>query len=381
MPARHATIETVTLATLRDAVVPTRGYLDAATCGLPLRATVAAMQTGLAEWAAGTFSVPAYDEAVTASRAAFGRIVGVPSSQVSVGSQAAPLVGLVAANLPDGAEVLTVAGDFTSVTYPFLAHRNRGVVVRAVPVEALADEVRPGTSLVAFSLVQSADGRIADLDAVTAAARAVGALTLADLTQAAGWLPVDAGRFDVTVTSAYKWLGAPRGVAFATVAPHLLDRLRPINASWYAGADVWSSTYGHDMRLADDARRFDVSPAWLCWPGAVPSLEAFADELAGPDPDAIRRHDVALADALLAGLGLPARGSAIVSLPDPDGCVRASLTAAGLRVAGRAGGVRLAFHVWNDDEDVSRALTALTPAGALTALTPAGALTGSARTA
>jgi selenocysteine lyase/cysteine desulfurase len=58
-------------------------------------------------------------------------------------------VGLVAASLPPGSEVLTVEGDFTSVLFPFLARAEAGTTVREVALEALADEVRPSTSLVA----------------------------------------------------------------------------------------------------------------------------------------------------------------------------------------------------------------------------------------
>lgn len=347
----------MTLDALRSRFAPTRGYLDAATTGLPLCGTVDAMTTALTAWQAGVPDLAAYDEAVAASRSAFARLVGVPAGHVAIGSTTAALVALVAASLPACAEVVTASGDFTSVTYPFLGRGD--LVVRDVPVADLADAIGPRTAAAAFSLVQSADGAVADLDAVTAAARAAGALTVVDLTQAVGWLPVDAGRADVTVTSAYKWLCTPRGTAFLTAGDAVRERLQPLHANWYASEDVWGSVYGHDMRLARDTRRFDTSPAWLCWVGAVPALDAFADELSGDDPDAIRHHDVALADSLRAGLGLPPAGSAIVSLADPSGEVAARLAAAGLRGAGRGGRARLAFHVWNDEEDVAAALAAL----------------------
>ncbi len=347
----------MTLDALRSAFAPTRGYLNAATTGLPLRATVDAMTAAITAWQSGAPDLAAYDEAVATSRSAFARVVGVPAEDVAIGATTAELVGLVAASLPAGAEVVTATGDFTSVTYPFLARGD--LVVREVPVPQLADAIGPGTAAVAFSLVQSKDGVVADLDAVTAAARAAGALSAVDLTQAAGWLPVDASLADVTVTSAYKWLCAPRGTAFLTAADEARERLRPVNACWYAAEDVWGSVYGHDMTLARGTRRFDTSPAWLCWVGAAPALEAFADELAGPDPAAIRRHDVALADELRAGLGLEPAGSAIVSLPDPSGDVAARLAAAGLRAAGRGGCARVGFHVWNDECDVEAVLAAL----------------------
>ncbi|WP_456847655.1 aminotransferase class V-fold PLP-dependent enzyme, partial [Cellulomonas sp. P5_C6] len=318
------------LDTLRAAFQPVPGYLDAATCGLPSRATVEAMRDALDTWQAGKADLAVYDEAVTASRAAYARLVHTDSSDVAIGSQASALVGLAAANVPDGAEVLAVDGDFSSVTFPFVAHADRGVTVRYVPLERLADEIRPTTHTVTFSLVQSRDGRVADADAILAAAAAHQVRTVCDTTQATGWLPLHAGRFDVTVCAAYKWLSAPRGTAFLTVRPELLDDLRPISAGWYAGEEIWSSVYGPAMALALDARRFDVSPAWLCWVGAAPVLRQFADA----DPEQVRRHAVGLADDLRAGLGLLPGGSAIVGLPDdPEGSRRARLAAGGTRAA------------------------------------------------
>ncbi|TQL02855.1 aminotransferase class V-fold PLP-dependent enzyme [Cellulomonas sp. SLBN-39] len=347
---------TAPLDALRAQFVPVPGYLDAATSGLPARGSLDVLRTELDAWAAGGASTTRYDEAVEASRAAYARLVGVDPALVAVGAQTSAMVGQVAASLPDGARVVAVEGDFTSVTWPFMTQQDRGVQVRHVPLDALADAVADGCDLVAFSLVQSVDGRVADVDAVRAAAAQVGATTLADLTQA-GWLPVDAGAFDLTVCSAYKWLAAPRGVGFLTATPDALERVRPGQAGWYAGEERWASTYGPAMHLATTTRRLDVSPAWLCWAGAVPALEAFA----GTDPELVRAHDVGLTDLLCDGLDLPRTGTAFVALPDPDGTVGAALAAAGVRAATRGGGVRMAFHVWNSTDDVDRVLRALRP--------------------
>lgn len=339
---------------LRSDFDPAPGYLNAATAGVPPRRTVRALRADLDRWGSGGLDVPRYEEAVGAARARFAALARVPVDRVAIGAQVSAMAAVVAASLPDGARVVCVDGDFTSTVYPFLAQAPRLQVCHA-PADRLAEAVVPGVDLVAYSLVQSATGQVLDDDAVVAAARAAGAWTLCDLTQAAGWLPVDAGRYDVSVTAAYKWLCAPRGVGFLTVRPEVQDRLRPVQAGWYAGDDPWTSCYGPEMHLAADARRFDVSPAWQAWLGAAESLDAFA----ATDPAAVRAHAVGLADAFRAGLGLPSGGSAIVSLPDADGARRAALESAGCRVAGRAGRVRVAFHVWNDEEDVARALAAL----------------------
>ena len=334
---------------------PAPGFLNAATMGLPPRRTQEALSRALEEWASAQASPARYDISVTAARDLYARLVQVEVDDVAVGSQASVTAGTVAASLPDGANVLCVDGDFTSMVFPFLAQADRGVTVRHVPLEHLADAVDRTTDLVAFSMAQSSDGRIADGAAVAAAAREHGALTFADLTQSAGWLPVSAGDYDVTVCSAYKWLCCPRGTAFTTVTQGARDRLRPVNAGWYAGESIWDSCYGPAMTLATSARRFDVSPAWLCYVGAAPSLELMLS-LA---PDQVG-HGARLADALRARLGIKPEGRPVLSIDDPDGVRQAKLADAGCTVAARAGKVRIAFHLWNTEDDVDLAASALT---------------------
>jgi len=341
--------------TLRAEFPATSGYLAACTMGLVPAPTRRAISADLEVWAAGLTSMGGYDAIVNRGRAAFARLVHVDPSRVAIGSQVSVQASVIAAAAPDGAEVLCVRGDFSSVVAPFAQHAHRGVRVREVTLEALADAVTDGTWLVAFSLVQSATGRIVDVDAVLDAAVRHGARTLVDLTQAAGWLDFDASRADVTVTHAYKWLCAPRGVSLMTLSPRIAAELRPVQAGWYAGEDVFDSCYGADVALATDARRFDVSPAWQAWVGASTSLELFA----AADLEAVRSHDVALADELRAALGLPATGSAIVTWADPDGRDVRAMTDAGLTVSGRAGNARVAFHVWNDERDVARIVDAV----------------------
>jgi selenocysteine lyase/cysteine desulfurase len=326
------------------------GYLDTASIGVPPRAALDELRAEIERWATGAVRPPEYDPWIERSRSAFARLVGVSPAEVAIGAQVSALVGNVAASLPSGAQVVAYRGDFTSVLFPLLV---RDLDVRLVELDELADAVGPSTALVAVSAVQSADGRLADLDAIAAAAADHGAVTLVDATQACGWLPLDASRFDVVVAAAYKWLLAPRGAAFMTVRPERLPLLRPVAAGWYAGEDPWSSIYGPPLRLAAGTRQLDVSPAWLSWVGAAPALELLAEI----GVERIHGHDVGLANKLRAGLGLPPGGSAIVSLDIP-GAVE-PLGRAGVRSAVRAGGVRLAFHLYNDDADVERALDVL----------------------
>ena len=330
-------------------------YLNTASLGLPPHRCLHALRTVLEQWRAGTASPPAYDAAVAAARASYAALVGVDPSCVAVGSQVSVFAGLVAAALPAGSEVLTVAGEFTSIVFPFLAQARRGVVVRQVALEQLAEEVSPRTALVAVSAVQSADGRLADLDALTQACAVTGTRVLLDTTQAVGWLPVDARRFAYTTGGGYKWLLAPRGTCFFTVRPDLADELIPHAAGWYAGGERWDSLYGGPLRLAGDARRFDVSPVWHSWVAQAPAL----DLLTAIGPAVLHAHALGLANRFRAAVGLPPGDSAIVSVAaDPD--TPHQLERAGVIGSVRAGRLRLAFHVNNTTTDADRAADAVT---------------------
>ena len=330
------------------------GYLNTASIGVPPRAALEALRQATADWGAGRVQPPEYDPFVDAARAAFARLVGVETRDVAVGTQVSTFTSMVAAGLAPGDEVLVYADDFSSVLFPLMVVRERGVRVRSVPTLAeLPGAIDSNTALVAFSAVQSADGTVADLDAIAAAAGAHGARTYVDATQAVGWLPLDASRFDFVAVAAYKWLLAPRGAAFMTVRSERLDEVPPIAAGWYAGEDRWGSLYGDEPPLAADARRLDVSPAWLSWVAAVPALALL--ERVGVE--AIHAHDVALANRFRAGLGMEPGNSAIVATSIPGAAER--LVAAGVKAAARAGAFRLSFHLYNTEADVDLALDAL----------------------
>nr|RZI34218.1 Isopenicillin N epimerase [Cryobacterium sp. SO1] len=356
-PSRSATPTTLlTIAQARAAYSPTTTrYLAACTSGLPTSATVQALRQDADTWGGGEASPAHYQVEIDRARALYARLVGVGADRVAIGSQASVMAAVLAASVPAGREVVCVDGDFTSMVFPFLQQEHRGITVRHVPVAELATSLTERTWLVAFSLVQSATGEIADAPAIRAAAAAVGAFTLCDTTQATGWLPVAAGDFDATICHAYKWLGAPRGAAFLTVTPELAELLRPVQAGWFAGENPWASCYGPTMTLATDARRFDVSPAWPAWVGTRVALE-FCARL---DPAAVYAHDTGLGNALSAGLGLPQRNQAIVTWADPAGTDLGRLTAAGITASGRAGRARVAFHLWNTPADVDAVLAAL----------------------
>jgi selenocysteine lyase/cysteine desulfurase len=335
---------------------PTRGYLDTATYGLPPRSTLRAMEETLAGWRTGQ-RWRDWEEDGEACRALFAGLVGARAEDVALVAAASVGAGLVAASLPvaPGSNVVLYERDFTSAMLPWQSLTLRGVEIRQVPLEAIAEAVDERTAAVSVSLIQSAEGRVVDLDAL----RKTGARIFLDATQAVGTYPIDLTGVDYLVAHGYKWLLCPRGLAFLYVSPERRAEIAPWTAGWKSRPDPYEDYYGIP-ELTAEARGLDVSIPWFSAAGGRPSLELFASL----GIDRVAAHNLALARALTAELDLPEAASPIVCIrvEDAEGAA-GRLRDAGVACSTRGGFVRLSFHLYNDEEDVALAAGALRPSG------------------
>lgn len=332
-------------------------YLDSATYGLPPRPTLEVMQRALERWQYGTADwVTEWDMRGEACRSAFASLIDMPSDQIALIPSASVGVGLIAATLTDRDRVVIPVEEFNSVLYPLLvAARHRGATVAEVPFDALAESIKPDTTLVAFSLVRSQSGETASQREILDAAQRVGARSLVDATHAVPFVPVDR-RADFIVCAAYKHLLSPRGVAFLRMAPQHWAATPAWLANWRSTTDPYHVYYGGPLNEAPGAARFDVSLAWFAWTGAAESLSLLAEW----QRSGLLAEPLALARSLAARLGLSCPVGTIISVPVEDAeAVRIELGQAGIKAAVRAGSVRLSTHVYNTEVDVDKAVAAL----------------------
>lgn len=327
---------------------PVGVYCNTASFGLPPRPAWDALQSALADWHRGRTSWEEWGKSTDRARESFARLIDVETARVAVGATVSELVGSVVTALPEGSRVVVPDIEFTSTLFPFLVQQR--LDVRLVAPSQLAEAVAGGTDAVAFSAVQMSTGEVADLEAIVDAARDAGAMTICDATQAVGWLPVRGDEFDAVVCGAYKWLMSPRGTAFLSVSDRMLERAIPHSAGWYAGDDVHASYFGPPLRLAANARRFDLSPAWFSWVGTQPALELVEQIRV----ETIHAHNVGLANRFRTGVGLEPSNSAIVCADLPGAAER--MNRAGIISAERGGRLRTSWHVYNDASDVDRVL-------------------------
>jgi cysteine desulfurase / selenocysteine lyase len=350
-------------------------YLNHAHTGvLPATAVDAMAEAAGRQAALGSQSCPDHEAAVEDVRVRAAALMGVPATDVAFVKNTTEGLGFVAGGLEwfPGDRVVVPDGEFPSTAHPWLALRDRGVVVERVAPPDLSAAVATGPppKLVATSWVQYGTGWRADLAALGRSCRDVGALLCVDAIQGLGVLPaeLDAWGVDFATADGHKWLLGPEGAGLLYVRGEHLDRLRVLEPGWNSVSD---RTAYDDQGIAWDptARRFEGGTLNIV---GILGLGASIDLLARTGVDRIWAHVDALCDRL--ARGLTAAGAAVLSDRSPavrspivsvavDGHDPADLTrvlrAAGIVCSGRAGGIRLSPHGYNTADEVDAVVAAL----------------------
>lgn len=176
------------------------------------------------------------------------------------------------------------------------------------PVEQIMARLDQQTALLTLSATTFKSGYTYDIAALTAAAHACGALTLWDLSHAAGAVPLDlaAAGVDLAVGCAYKYLnGGPGAPAFLYVRRDLQEQLANPISGWMGQRDLFAFTL--DYQPAPGLRRFvtgtpPVVSMALIEPGLDLLLEAGIERLRAKS-ERQSAYLVELWQALLAPLG------------------------------------------------------------------------------
>jgi len=316
-------------------------YLDGNSLGRPVRASIARIdEVARTQWAGrlirgwddGWLELPVRlgDE--------LGRVaLGAAPGQTVIGDSTSVLLyKLISAGIalnPGRDELVIDRDDFPTDRYLVESiAAERGMTVRwidegDVSPDRLSAVLGDRTAVVVLSAIAYRSGYLADLPAITAAAREAGAIMLWDLCHSAGVLPheLDAWGVDLAVGCSYKYLnGGPGAPAFAYVNERLLNDFRQPIAGWLGSARPFEMGQGYQpgpgMR-----RVLSGTPPVLGMVGLEDSL-ALLDEVGLPairaKSIALTEFAIALADELLPDAELatprdPARRGSHVTLDHP----------------------------------------------------------------
>ncbi|MDQ3710450.1 MAG: aminotransferase class V-fold PLP-dependent enzyme [Actinomycetota bacterium] len=350
-----------------------------------LGAMPASVRDSLAEYAAvwSSKGVQAWDSdwlpQVREVAALLGGLMGAPQGSVVVHQNVATLTSMVLSTLelsgPRNRMVLS-ADEWPGHHYLFEGCRGLGAEIVVVPsleigvdLERLLVAIDERTAFVVISHVAFRSACIADVAAVAARAREVGALCMVDGYHAVGHLPVDVTAIDCDfyVGGSVKWLCGGPGVGYLYIRPELAPTLRPREVGWL----------GHHRPFGFEAA-WEAAPQAMGWLGgtpAVPSLYAAREGykiVARVTPARIRATSRRLTARLVAGaqdLGVAVRtpldadhrgGTVTLDLGEDTEAASQRLIDAGIIVDYRPGaGIRVGAHFFNTIEECDRLLDTL----------------------
>lgn len=362
-------------------------YLNAAAFGPLPRAVQDAGERGAARksrpWELGNWQGGAQAQAERAREAA-ARLIGAAADDVAVISSVSYGIATAGRILPVARRerVLVLQDDHSSPVLEWLGRAKlHGFAVETVgrPEDGdwtravLAAVARPGAARLAVASISSvhwSDGGLVDLARVAAAVRAAGAALVVDATHHAGILPIDVARLDpdFLVFPTYKWVLGPYGRAFLYVAKRWQDGV-PLEqtGSGRRAMNSTASPYMRDISYVTNARRFDMGERdfFISLEMAAIGMELVAEW----GTAAITERLSMLTDRLVEGLANAGvmvsppqlRAPHVLSLGFPDGMpseLPERLAAENVFVSPRLGRLRISPHVYNDEADVDRFLTA-----------------------
>ncbi|MGZ6039662.1 MAG: kynureninase [Phenylobacterium sp.] len=245
------------------------------------------------------------------------QLIGAKASEVTVAdSTTINLFKLAAEALslrPGRTTILSEAGNFPTDLYALqglealLQGRAR---LKAVPPGDLVAAIDEDTACVVLTQVHYKTSRRWDLNAVTAAAHAKGALMLWDLCHSAGAIAVDlnGANADLAVGCSYKYLnGGPGAPAFLFVAERHQSAVTSPLTGWMGHAAPFAFEDGY--RAASDIRgQITGTPPIL----GLAALEAGVDLQLRADPALVEAKGLALAELFIAEVEARAADPALV---------------------------------------------------------------------
>ena len=262
--------------------------------------------------------------------------------------------------------ILLSAESFASIGYVASAAQGLGYVPRFIEgapdvIESWTAAMDDDTAIVLPMHVYSNSGRVAPIAEIASAARGRRIITIVDVAQSVGILPVmphDWG-VDALIGSCVKWLGGGPGAGWLWVPEAVITDLHPRSVGW------WS----HEAPFEMDINSFRYAPNALRFWGGTPDIAPFVAARAGIETiaaigqPAIRSHNQALQTMFLDVMrgtqpqwGWPHHatgGTICVAVGADKDSIVARLVEANVQADFRNDVMRLSFASWNNAEEVT----------------------------
>ena len=361
----------------QDFLLPDGTYLLSHSVGCLPRAARAAAEQFFELW--GTQGGEAWDgwlSSIGDFRQSLATLLNGAAAEFSPQANISSALAKILSSLPrrkGKTKLLLSELDFPSAGFVMAQAERSGYTVEFIPAESDTSSpecwqrhLTPDTQLVLVTHVLYGNSRLNPVEEIIRLAQRHETFTLVDVAQSAGVVPIDLREWDAdfVVGSAVKWLCGGPGAGFLWANLEGVGRFEPTDVGWFSHEDPFEFRI-ESFRYADDARRF--------W-GGTPSVLPFVVARAGIDlvnsfgVEGVREHNRALTERLVSaalerGLSLrtpqdPARrgGTVCVAFRDSQRVCQQLKDARVFVDVRPAYGVRFSPHIYNDAEDIERAV-------------------------
>lgn len=314
-------------------------------------------------------------------RTLFAKLVDASADDVALVPSASYGIAIAANNIDiqEKDEIIVLDEQFPSNYYQWVeVVKTHGANLRTIRrqqsqdwTSAILDAIGEKTKIVALPNVHWTDGRIIRLQKISAKCREYGAKLILDVTQSLGALPlsVDEIKPDFLVCSAYKWLLGPYSVAYLYVSPEY-HAGKPIEHNWQnrAESEKFSGLVNYKENFQPGARRFDVGERsnFGLLPSAIAALKLILDWKVENIQGTIKQITDSISEKMQEiGLSVPATNQRAahmlgVRFPEklPEG-IAEKLAGENIFVSTRGNAIRIAPHIYNNEEDVFKLIKVL----------------------
>lgn len=275
-----------------------------------------------------------------------------------------------------GDNIVLPAQEFTSNYYPWRNLERHGVQLRLVDaplghasIDSIAESIDESTRLVSVSAVQYSNGHRYDLDTLGQLCQERNVLFVVDGTQSVGAMTIDvqASGIDVLAVSSHKWMLGPPGIGFVHLSQRALENIRPSVVGWLSVKEPF--LFDYQLDLPATAQGFEPGTENVIGTLGLGGAISLIQELS---PSWIESRILDLTDYVCQEVAH--RGFAVqtprsqnqrsgIVIFSKDGVdpeqLHEQLSAAGVKCAVRAGGIRFSPHFYNTVEEIDAAMAAL----------------------
>lgn len=283
--------------------------------------------------------------------------------------------GIVGELVEQGRGTLLLAEeDFPSIGFVMAQAQHQGFQLKFIPKSAnlsdpdvWEDYMSADVGLVLVTHVYFSTSLLAPVEAIVKLARQRGLISIVDIAQSAGVVPINFQVWDsdFVIGSCVKWLCGGPGAGYLWVNPQIVSRCEPTDLGWFSHQEPFDFDI-HQFTYADTALRFwGGTPSVLPYVLATHSLNA----IAAIGLEAIRQHNIKLNRMLIEQL--PRRylvspeadsqrgGTLVFNFEEQQPRVIERLTQAKVWFDSREYGLRLSPHIYNSEQDIEVVLDCL----------------------